>query len=51
MPTRFPSGFFTGPDEKTFELEPGTGVLRFHYAHHGTTNEVEAKLASYTKGH
>ena len=36
--------FYTGPDEQTFELEPGTGVSRFHYAHHGTTNEVEAKL-------
>jgi hypothetical protein len=42
--------FFTGPDEQTFELEPGTGVARFHYAHHGTTNEVEAKLVSYDKG-
>jgi hypothetical protein len=42
--------FYTGPDEQTFELEPGTGVARFHYAHHGTTNEVEAKLVSYTKG-
>jgi len=41
--------FYTGPDEKTFELEPGTGVARFHYAHHGTTNEVEAKLKSYEK--
>jgi len=43
--------FYTGPDEKTFELEPGTGVARFHYAHHGTTNEVEAKLKSFSKGH
>jgi hypothetical protein len=42
--------FFTGPDEQLFELEPGTGVSRFRYAHHGTTNEVEAKLVSYTKG-
>jgi len=42
--------FYTGPDEQTFELEPGTGISRFHYAHHGTTNEVEAKLVSYTKG-
>jgi hypothetical protein len=43
--------FYTGPDEKMFELEPGTGVARFHYAHHGTTNEVDAKLKSYSKGH
>jgi hypothetical protein len=43
--------FYTSPDEQTFELEPGTGVSRFHYAHHGTTNEVEAKLTSFTKGH
>ncbi len=43
--------FFTGPDEQTFELEPNTGVSRFHYAHHGTTNEVDAKLTSFTKGH
>jgi hypothetical protein len=42
--------FYTGPDEQTFELLPGTGVSRFHYAHHGTTNEVEAKLTSYAKG-
>ena len=48
--TGYALSFYTGPDEKTFELEPGTGVSRFHYAHHGTTNEVEAKLASYTKG-
>jgi len=41
--------FYTGPDEQSFELEPGTGIARFHYAHHGTTNEVEAKLVSYTK--
>ena len=34
----------------TFEIEPGTGIARFHYAHHGTTNEVEAKLVSYAKG-
>jgi hypothetical protein len=42
--------FYTGPDEQTYELEPGTGVSRFHYAHHGTTNEVEAKLVEYVKG-
>jgi hypothetical protein len=42
--------FYTGPDEQTFEIEPGTGVARYHYAHHGTTDEVEAKLVSYTKG-
>ena len=42
--------FYTGPDEQTFELAPGTGISRWHYAHHGTTNEVEAKLVSYTKG-
>lgn len=42
--------FYTGPDEQTFEIEPGTGISRFHYAHHGTTNEVEAKLVSFTKG-
>lgn len=42
--------YYTGPDEQTFELEPGTGIARFHYAHHGTTNEVEARLISYAKG-
>jgi hypothetical protein len=47
--TGYALSFFTGPDEQTFELEPGTGIARFHYAHHGTTNEVEAKLVSYTK--
>ena len=48
--TGYALSFYTGPDEQTFELEPGTGVSRFHYAHHGTTNEVDAKLKSYTKG-
>ena len=47
--TGYALSFYTGPDEQTFELEPGTGVSRFHYAHHGTTNEVEAKLTTYTK--
>jgi len=42
--------FYTGPDESTFELEPGTGVSRFLYKHHGTTNEVDAKLVTFTKG-
>jgi hypothetical protein len=42
--------FHTGPDEQSFVLEPGTGVARFRYAHHGTTNEVDARLVSYTKG-
>lgn len=42
--------FITGPDEEIFELEPGTGVSRFHYAHHGSTNEVEARLTAYAKG-
>lgn len=48
--TGYALSFYTGPDEQTFELEPGTGISRFHYAHHGTTNEVEAKLVSFTKG-
>jgi hypothetical protein len=47
--TGYKLSFYTGPDEQSFELEPGTGVSRFHYAHHGTTNEIEAKLVSYTK--
>ncbi len=48
--TGYALSFYTGPDEQTYELEPGTGISRFHYAHHGTTNEVDAKLVSYTKG-
>lgn len=48
--TGYALSFYTGPDEQIFELEPGTGVSRFHYAHHGTTNEVDAKLVSYSKG-
>lgn len=50
IPDGYSLSFYTGPDEQTFDLEPGTGVSRFHYAHHGTTNEVEAKLTSYSKG-
>jgi hypothetical protein len=49
LETGYRLSFYTGPDEQSYELEPGTGVSRFHYAHHGTTNEVEAKLISYTK--
>ena len=48
--TGYALSFYTGPDEQTFELEPGTGVSRFHYAHHGTTNEVDAKLTAFHKG-
>jgi hypothetical protein len=48
--TGYALSFYTGPDEHTYEIEPGTGVSRFHYAHHGTTNEVNAKLKSYSKG-
>jgi hypothetical protein len=48
--TGYALSFYTGPDEQTFEIEPGTGISRFHYAHHGTTNEVNAKLVSYSKG-
>ena len=48
--TGYALSFYTGPDEQTYELEPGTGVSRFHYAHHGTTNEVNAKLKSFSKG-
>jgi hypothetical protein len=48
--TGYDLSLYTGPDEQTFELEPNTGVARFHYAHHGTTNEVEAKLVSFEKG-
>jgi len=42
--------YFTGPDEESFEIEPNTGVTHYHYAHHGPTDEVEAKLVSFTKG-
>jgi hypothetical protein len=42
--------YYTGPDDRTYDLEPGTGVSRYHYKHHGTTNEVEAKLVSHTNG-
>ena len=48
--TGYALSFYTGPDEQTFELEPGTGISRFHYAHHGTTNEVDATLTTYAKG-
>jgi len=48
--TGYALSYYTGPDEQTFELEPGTGIARFHYAHHGTTNEVEAKLVAFAKG-
>jgi hypothetical protein len=49
LETGYKLAFYTGPDEQAFELSPGTGVARFRYAHHGTTNEVDAKLVSYSK--
>jgi hypothetical protein len=48
--TGYDLSLFTGPDEQTFSIEPNTGVSRYHYAHHGTTNEVEAKLVSFERG-
>jgi len=50
LETGYRLSFYTGPDEQSYELEPGTGVSRFHYAHHGSTNEVEARLIAYAKG-
>jgi len=47
--TGYRLSFYTGPDEQEYELEPGTGVSRFRYAHHGTTNEIEAKLVSFNR--
>jgi len=47
--TGYKLSFYAGSDEQSFELEPGTGVSRFHYTHHNTTQEVDAKLVSYTK--
>ncbi len=42
--------FNTGPDEQTYQLQPGTGVARYVYSHHSTTNRIEAKLVEYQKG-
>jgi hypothetical protein len=42
--------FLTGPDEQTYDLEPNTGVSHYHYAHHGSIDEVDAKLVSYSRG-
>ena len=42
--------YVAGSDQQIYELEPGTGVSSFHFKHHGPTNEVEAKLVSYTRG-
>jgi hypothetical protein len=50
LETGYSLTFYTGPDEQSFDLEPNTGISRFHYAHHGTTNEVEARLTKFTKG-
>lgn len=44
--TGYALSFYTGPDEQTYQIEPGTGISRYRYVHHGTTNEVEARLVS-----
>jgi hypothetical protein len=41
----------TGPDEQTYDIEPGTGVSRYHYSHHPVINDIEARLTSFAKGH
>ena len=48
--TGYKLSFYTGPDEQAFDIEPNTGVSRYYYAHHGTTNEVEARLVNFTAG-
>lgn len=48
--TGYALSFYTGPDEQTFELEPGTGVSRYHFARHGALDTVEARLVSFQKG-
>jgi hypothetical protein len=40
----------TGPDEEVYLLQPGTGVAYYRYTHHGTINDVEAKLVDYKPG-
>ena len=49
--TRYQLSHYTGPDEESYELALGTGVTNYHYQHHGTMNDVEAKLVSYSPGH
>jgi hypothetical protein len=46
----FTLSMYTGPDEQQYQILPGTGVSRYHYAHHGSTDVVDAKLVSYSKG-
>lgn len=47
--TGYRLSFQSGSDEQIFDLEPGTGVSRYHYASQGT-NEVTAKLVEYIPG-
>ena len=42
--------FRTGPDQQTYRLRRGTGVVYYHYAHHGTLNEVTAELIDFAPG-
>lgn len=42
--------FRTGPDDEDYLLQPGTGVARYTYEHHGTTNTVTAVLVDYKPG-
>lgn len=42
--------YSTGPDEQTYQLQPGTGVARYAYLRHGTRDVVEAKLVDFQKG-
>ena len=40
----------TGPDNQSFVLRRGLGVVEYHYSHHGTTNEVTATLIGSSPG-
>lgn len=47
---RYNITFRSGPDDITYTLEPGRGLVKYHYEHHGSTNTVDLQLVSYKPG-
>ncbi len=42
--------YVTNPDDTSYELAPGVGILSYEYHHHGTVADTSLKLVEYHPG-
>jgi hypothetical protein len=42
--------YATNPDDTTYTLVPGVGIISYEYHHHGTTADTELKLVEFHPG-